>query len=274
MKKWLSFGFTTGREGEYKRALNEGLRRQYLGQVEEEVKPKRHREQFMMQWHNEDDTSDKLDPLYRNIGKAHLAFGKGYVAGVDMRKQRKDSQYMESLLSLREQAVRTRSFIHSKAKEHRDVVMNTDTEALNQQLLRTILRKQQEKEETVFSLSSSHVVVVQVDVAGPRHALVGEGACRHDGARLAHHARGLRDPRAGRAVGESAAILVGGGAGPVDSAGDRGAGVQGAVADPATVDSAGAEGLRRDRHREDGKWKDVCVRGADAAVREMRRRQS
>lgn len=113
LKKWVSFSITTCREGEYKRALNEGLRRQYLGAVEEEVKPKRHREQFMMQWHNEDDTSDKLDPLYRNVGKAHLAFGKGYVAGVDMRKQRKDSQYMESLLSLREQAVGVVDIFHA-----------------------------------------------------------------------------------------------------------------------------------------------------------------
>lgn len=113
MKKRVSFSITTCREGEYKRALNEGLRRQYLGAVEEEVKPKRHREQFMMQWHNEDDTSDKLDPLYRNVGKAHLAFGKGYVAGVDMRKQRKDSQYMESLLSLREQAVGVVDIFHA-----------------------------------------------------------------------------------------------------------------------------------------------------------------
>ena len=148
------------------------------------------------------------------------------------------------------------------------MVMNTDTAALNQQLLRTILRKQQEKEETVRLLPSFHPVVVHVHGAGPRHPLVGEGAGRHDDTRLAHHAGGLRDPRAGRATGESAALLVGGGAGPRDLAGDRGAWVQGAVADPAPVDSAGAEGVRCDRYREDGKWKDVCVRGADAAVRE------
>ena len=56
-----------------------------------------------MQWHNEDDTSDKNDPLYRHIGKGHIGFGKGYIAGIDMRKQRKDSQYMEDLIRIREQ---------------------------------------------------------------------------------------------------------------------------------------------------------------------------
>ena len=89
----------SSRDEDYKRALEEGIRRQFQG------KTKRRREQFMMQWHDEDDTSDKLDPLYRNVGKVHLGFGKGYIAGVDMRKQRKESQYMENLLKLREQAV-------------------------------------------------------------------------------------------------------------------------------------------------------------------------
>ena len=77
----------SSRDEDYKRALEEGIRRQFQGKTDTEVKPKRRREQFMMQWHDEDDTSDKLD------------------AGVDMRKQRKESQYMENLLKLREQAV-------------------------------------------------------------------------------------------------------------------------------------------------------------------------
>ena len=95
----------SSRDEDYKRALEEGIRRQFQGKTDTEVKPKRRREQFMMQWHDEDDTSDKLDPLYRNVGKVHLGFGKGYIAGVDMRKQRKEGQYMENLLKLREQAV-------------------------------------------------------------------------------------------------------------------------------------------------------------------------
>lgn len=77
------------------------------------------------------------------------------------------------------------------------MVMNTDTAALNQQLLRTILRKQQEKEETVRLFPSFHPVVLHVHGAGPRHPLVGEGAGRHDGTRLAHMREDFEDPRAG-----------------------------------------------------------------------------
>lgn len=91
------------RDIDYKHAFEDRLKRQFLGDTKKAVKPKRRREQYLMQWHNEDDTSDKLDPLYRNVGKAHMGFGKGYMAGVDMRKQRKDSQYMEDLIRIREE---------------------------------------------------------------------------------------------------------------------------------------------------------------------------
>ena len=103
----------TGREDEYTRAIREGIRRQFIGEdtsakeTETAEKMKKKREPtFLMEWKNEDDTSETLNPVYMYRNKVHLGFGKGYVAGVDMCKQRKDSQYMESLLAIRQEAVK------------------------------------------------------------------------------------------------------------------------------------------------------------------------
>ena len=35
-----------------------------------------------MQSRDEDDTSEQMNPLYKNRAKVHLGFGKGYVVGI------------------------------------------------------------------------------------------------------------------------------------------------------------------------------------------------
>lgn len=141
----------TGREDEYTRAIREGIRRQFIGEdtsakeTETAEKTKKKREPtFLMEWKNEDDTSETLNPVYMYRNKVHLGFGKGYVAGVDMCKQRKDSQYMESLLAIRQEAVKNAA-VPSSAEENR----------LNEQLLQSIREKALEKEEHAEKKESS-----------------------------------------------------------------------------------------------------------------------
>lgn len=125
--------------------MREGLKRQFVGEEEKVRKPKNKRgPAFLMQWNNEDDTSETLNPVYMHRNKVHLGFGKGYVAGIDMRKQRKDSQYMESLLAIREEALKNESIPSSSASEE-----------LNKQLLQSIRDKQMEKEEEVVKKEGS-----------------------------------------------------------------------------------------------------------------------
>ena len=90
----------------------------------------------LMQWSNEDDTSEKDNPLYIKRAKVHLAFGRGYVAGVDVRQQRKDSEYMKSLLAIR-----------SQAEQDKMVPISYNSEELNRQLIQDMQKNQQEKEE-------------------------------------------------------------------------------------------------------------------------------
>lgn len=68
------------REDEYNRAIETGIKNQYIGAPEKKPKIRNKRNSpFLMQWKNEDDTSEKLNPLYMNREKVHLGFGKGYI---------------------------------------------------------------------------------------------------------------------------------------------------------------------------------------------------
>ena len=146
-------------EDEYHQAIEKGIREQFIGK---EVRRRRTRHRRngepLMQWSNEDDTSEKDNPLYIKRAKVHLAFGRGYVvddsrscedqAGVDVRQQRKDSEYMKSLLAIRSQAVETtgeRDF----QEQDKMVPISYNSEELNRQLIQDMQKNQQEKEEEV-----------------------------------------------------------------------------------------------------------------------------
>lgn len=67
-------------DSEYHKAMESGIRKQYLGEVEKKPKVRNKRNgPFLMQWRDEDDTSEQLNPLYMNRGNVHLGFGKGFI---------------------------------------------------------------------------------------------------------------------------------------------------------------------------------------------------
>ena len=53
---------------------------------------------FQFDWEETDDTArNDLNPLYNKRVKINALFGRGYVAGVDQKEQRKDSNYLLTL---------------------------------------------------------------------------------------------------------------------------------------------------------------------------------
>jgi ATP-dependent RNA helicase DDX23/PRP28 len=53
---------------------------------------------FKFDWEQEDDTArSDMNPLYNNRVKINALFGRGYIAGIDQREQRKESNFIQSL---------------------------------------------------------------------------------------------------------------------------------------------------------------------------------
>lgn len=65
-----------------------------------------------------------------------------------MHKQRKESQYMESLLSIRQQAVEM-NLVDDDQEKDSLMPVNYTANDLNRQLMESIEQKKMEKEETV-----------------------------------------------------------------------------------------------------------------------------
>lgn len=79
-----------------------GIREQYLGGGEKKrkiIKPSdKFAKLFQFDWDEVDDTSrNDLNPLYNNRVKINALYGRGYIAGVDQKEQRKDSNFLLSL---------------------------------------------------------------------------------------------------------------------------------------------------------------------------------
>eukprot|EP00941_MAST-03F_sp_MAST-3F-sp1_P005986 g5986.t1 len=66
-------------------------------------RPTKFRRIFRFEHSLEDDTSVESDPLYAERLNPQLAFGRGYLAGIDIVEQRKKSTYMTSLLDKRDE---------------------------------------------------------------------------------------------------------------------------------------------------------------------------
>jgi ATP-dependent RNA helicase DDX23/PRP28 len=78
------------------------IREHYLGGGEKKRKPVKPSEKFskifQFEWEDTDDTSrNDLNPLYNKRVKINALFGRGYIAGVDQKEQRKDSNFLCSL---------------------------------------------------------------------------------------------------------------------------------------------------------------------------------
>lgn len=68
------------REDDYHKAIEKGIKEQFIGNEKRHRRPRFKRSgDLQMEWSNEDDTSEKDNPLYAKRAKVHLAFGKGYV---------------------------------------------------------------------------------------------------------------------------------------------------------------------------------------------------
>lgn len=93
-----------------------------------------------------------------------------------MRKQRKESQYMESLLSIRQKAVGMNLIANEQEKDSLKP-MNYTSNDLNHQLMESIEQKKMEKEETVtiivFSMTARwRLEKEQVLVVGGQRSLL------------------------------------------------------------------------------------------------------
>lgn len=78
------------------------IREHYLGKVEKKQKVTKPSDKFarifQFDWKEEDDTArNDLNPLYNNRVKINTLFGRGYLAGIDQREQRKDSNFLVAL---------------------------------------------------------------------------------------------------------------------------------------------------------------------------------
>ncbi len=78
------------------------IREHYLGGGEKKRKTVKPSEKFskifQFEWEDTDDTSrNDLNPLYSKRVKINALFGRGYIAGVDQKEQRKDSNFLYSL---------------------------------------------------------------------------------------------------------------------------------------------------------------------------------
>ena len=84
------------------------IREHYLGGAEKKrkiIKPsEKFAKIFQFDWEEHDDTTrNDLNPLYNQRVKINALFGRGYVAGVDQKEQRKDSNYLLTLSEKRMQ---------------------------------------------------------------------------------------------------------------------------------------------------------------------------
>lgn len=82
------------------------IRDHYLGVKEKKKRVAKPSEKFarifQFDWEANDDTArNDVNPLYQKRLKINPLFGRGYIAGIDLREQRKDSNYLSELMSHR-----------------------------------------------------------------------------------------------------------------------------------------------------------------------------
>ncbi len=97
----------------------EEIRKQYLGgrkKARKLIKPsEKFKQVFQFEWDASDDTSKDSNPLYSKRANINALYGRGYIAGIDMREQRKGSAFMEALMRLRHEDQR---YCYKKLKNH------------------------------------------------------------------------------------------------------------------------------------------------------------
>ena len=109
------------------------IRDHYLGVKEPRKRVSRPSEKFakifQFDWEKDDDTSkNDKNPLYNNRMHLNPMFGRGYIAGIDLREQRKESKFLELLSSKRA--------AEARAIEAADVRL-TESERLEREVARS-----------------------------------------------------------------------------------------------------------------------------------------
>ncbi|OQS00209.1 DEAD/DEAH box RNA helicase [Thraustotheca clavata] len=101
------------------------LKNQYLGKKVEKKKiikaSEKFAKNFQFEWDASDDTSTELNPLYKRR-EVNLLFGRGYMAGIDLREQRKRSNFITELTrkrQLEQKAADERNGMSAEAVERR-----------------------------------------------------------------------------------------------------------------------------------------------------------
>ncbi|ORM40660.1 DEAD-box ATP-dependent RNA helicase 21 [Babesia sp. Xinjiang] len=84
----------------------EQIREHYLGVKEQQKKPRKPSEKFKtifnFEWDNSEDTSrNDNNPIYQNRPEPQLLFGRGCRAGIDVREQKKQSDFYQQLCKRR-----------------------------------------------------------------------------------------------------------------------------------------------------------------------------
>lgn len=101
------------------------IRDHYLGGGEKKrkiVKPsEKFARIFKFNWEADDDTmKNDVNPLYVNRTKINALYGRGYIAGVDLREQRKTSNFLTTLNEKRSQELRSGGFSSSNVSGSSD----------------------------------------------------------------------------------------------------------------------------------------------------------
>ncbi|KAF0695421.1 Aste57867_13770 [Aphanomyces stellatus] len=119
----------------------EALKDQYLGRKVNKKKVLKASEKFsknfQFDWDTTDDTSTELNPLYKRR-EVNLLFGRGYMAGVDLREQRKKNNFVTELARKRQ--------LEQKAADEREGILTTEQIAKRQRDRERQLLKMQERE--------------------------------------------------------------------------------------------------------------------------------
>jgi len=72
------------------------MKQHYLGLNKEKKKLQKPSEKFKnifnFEWDNSEDTSNDTNPLYNKRLEPHLLFGRGYIAGMDIKEQKRQAQ--------------------------------------------------------------------------------------------------------------------------------------------------------------------------------------
>ncbi|CAM9650215.1 unnamed protein product [Chrysoparadoxa australica] len=137
----------------------EMIRNQYLGGKKEKKKVIKASEKFtkifQFDWDTTEDTSQDLNPLYKNKAQLNPVFGRGYIAGVDMKEQRKNSRFVTELLKHRQQEQRRAEEAEGMS---RDALRKRDRDRREQLAMVEAKGREQvaELEKSSIGLTGSH----------------------------------------------------------------------------------------------------------------------